>query len=264
MRKRKARYTFEERVWIFEKSIEVERLRTGKPPDRGRKRQKRHKATPEEIDRQNRYNREKLIRRIMKENFRENDIFGTYTYLKDHRPPDKEAALADRKKFLDIVRYEYKKRGYVLKWIARTERGKRGAVHHHIVVNRIPDGDLILTKAWRKVQGSGRAAFVSMYDKGGYADLAAYLVKPDTEDDQGRPATWIRYSHSRNLEIPEPTRNRTTRRQIVDPPQPLPGYYIDQDSIRQGTNKITGREYLHFTMFKLKRGRGRSQEGVSG
>lgn len=255
MKKRKVRYIFEERVWDFGKSIEVERLRTGKPPDRGKKRQKRRKATPKEMNRQNQYNREKLVRRILKDNFDEGDIFGTYTYRKECRPPDKAAALADRKQFLDIARYEYKKRGYVLKWIGRTEKGKRGGVHHHIVVNRIPDSDLILTKAWQKVQGSGRAAYVSLYDEGGYADLAAYLVKPDMEDDQGLPILWCKCSHSRNLEIPEPVRNRTTRRQIVEPPQPLPGYYIDQNSIRQGINPVTGREYLHFTMFKLERGR---------
>lgn len=256
MGKRNTRYTFEEKAWIFKKSIEVERRRTGKPPDRGKERRKRRKATPEEMERQNKYNKEKLVRRILKENFGEYDIFGTYTYRKECRPPDKKAALKDRKKFLDFARAEYKKRGYRLKWFARTERGKRGAVHHHIITNRIPDSDLILAKAWQKVQGSGRSAYVPMYDKGGYADLAAYLLKPDIEDGQGNPATWISYSHSRNLEIPEPVRCRTTRRQIVEPPRPLPGYYVDQDSIRQGINPVTGREYLHFTMFKLERGHG--------
>lgn len=255
MRKGKKRYTFEERVYIFTGSIEVERSRTGKPPDRGKKRRARRKATPEEMDRQNRYNKEKLVRRLIKENFGEYDIFSTHTYLKGYRP-DRETALRDRKKLLDIVRSEYRKRGYELKWIARTERGKRGAVHHHIIVNRIPDSDLILAQAWRKIQDSGKAVIVHLYDKGGYADLAAYLTKRDIEDDQGRPATWIRYSHSRNLEIPEPERNRTTRRQIVNPPRPLPGYYIDRDSIRQGTNPVTGREYLHFTMIKITPRRG--------
>lgn len=255
MGKRKKRYTFEERVYTFETSIEIERFRTGKPPDRGKKRQNRRKATPEDMERQNRYNKEKLVRRLIKGNFGEYDIFSTHTYLKGYRP-SRKTALRDRAKFMELCRAEYRKRGYELKWIARTERGKRGAVHHHIIVNRIPDSDLILAQAWRKIQDSGRAVIVHLYEKGGYADLAVYLVKPDIEDEQGRPATWIRYSHSRNLEIPEPERNRTTRRRIVDPPQPLPGYYIDTDSIHQGKNKITGREYLHFTMIKITPRRG--------
>lgn len=255
MGKRKKRYTFEERVYTFETSIEIERSRTGKPPDRGKKRQKRRKATPEDMERQNRYNKEKLVRRLIKENHKENDIFVTHTYQKGYRP-DRDTALKDRAKLLEICRKEYRKRGYELKWIARTERGKRGAVHHHIIVNRIPNSDLILAQAWKKIQASGKAVIVHLYDQGGYAELAAYLVKPDIEDDQGRPATWIRYSHSRNLEIPEPARHRTTRRQIVNPPQPLPGYYIDLGSIRQGVNKVTGREYLHFTMTKLTPRRG--------
>lgn len=255
MGKRKKRYTFEEKVYTFSGSIEVERIRTGKPPDRGKKRQKRRKATPEDMDRQNRYNKEKLVRRLIKGNFGEYDIFITHTYQKGYRP-DRETALKDRSKLFEYVRPEYRKRGYELKWIARTERGKRGAVHHHIIVNRIPDSDLILAQAWKKIQNSGKAIIVHLYEKGGYADLAAYLTKPDMEDDQGRPATWIRYSHSRNLEIPEPECHRTTRKQIVEPPRPLPGYYIDQDSIRQGKNKITGREYLHFTMIKITPRRG--------
>lgn len=256
MRQKRKRYIFEERVYIFDKSIEIERMRTGKPPDRGKKRQKRRKATPEDMDRQNRYNKRKLLRRIIKANFKENDLFITCTYKKDHKPLDRKAARADRKKLIDIVRGEYKKRGYTLKWIARTERGKRGGVHHHIIINRIPDSDLILKKAWEKVEGSGRAAIVHLYDNGGYADLAAYLTKSDTEDEQGRPGTWMPYSRSRNLEIPEPQRSRTTRKQIIDPPQALPGYYIDPGSIRQGINRVTGREYLHFTMIKLARKKG--------
>lgn len=256
MRRGKGRYTFEELVYIFDKSIEIERRRTGKPPDRGKRRQKRRKATPEEMYRQNRYNKEKLLRRIFKANFGEYDLFGTCTYTKDHRPPDRAAALADRKKLLEAVRDDYKRRGHTLKWVARTERGKRGAVHHHIVINRIPDSDLILARAWKKVEGSGRAAIVHLYDKGGYADLAAYLTKPDTEDEKGRPACWMPYSRSRNLEIPEPERSRTTRKQIVEPPCALPGYYIDPDSVRQGINPVTGREYLHFTMIKLEKRKG--------
>lgn len=253
MRKRKKRYIFEERVYTFSRSIEVERFRTGKPPERGKKRQKRRKATPEDMEKQNQYNREKMVRRLIKGNFSEYDIFSTHTYQKGYRP-DRRTALKDRGKLLELCRTEYRKRGSELKWIARTERGKRGAVHHHIIVNRIPDSDLILAQAWKKIQDSGKAVIVHLYDKGEYADLAAYLTKPDMEDEQGRPGAWIRYSHSRNLKILEPDRHRTTRRKIVDPPQALPGYYIDKDSIRQGTNKITGREYLHFTMIKITRG----------
>lgn len=255
MGKIKKRYTFEERVYTFDGSIEVERIRTGKPPERGKKRQKRHKATPEDMERQNRYNKKKLVRRLIKENFGEYDIFVTHTYQKGYRP-DRKTALKDRAKLVELCRLEYRKRGHELKWIARTERGKRGAVHHHIIINRIPDSDLILAQAWKKIRENGKAVIVHLYEKGGYDDLAAYLVKPDIEDEQGRPATWIRYSHSRNLEIPIPEITRTTRRQIVNPPQPMPGYYIDMDSICQGTNKITGREYLHYTMIKITPRRG--------
>lgn len=256
MGKRKKRYPFEERTWIFDGSIEVERMRTGKPPDRGKKRAKRRKATPEEMAKQNQYNREKLVRRLIKENFGEYDHYATFTYRRDCRPPDLSAALEDRRKLLDALRKAYKKRGYLLKWIARTERGKRGAVHHHMIINRIPDSDRLLAEAWKRVQGSGRVVIVPMYERGAYAELAAYMVKPGETDAKGNPTTWSRYSHSRNLEVPQPHKDRTTRREIIQPPRPLPGYYIDPDSIRQGTNPITGREYLHFIMIKMRGGSG--------
>lgn len=251
MKRKKSRYIFEERMWTFNASIEVERLRNGKPPDRGKQRTKRRKATPEEIARQNQYNREKNLRRIIKANFRENDLFVTYTYTKEGRPPDLDAALEGRKKLLKLLRKEYRKRGYVLKWIGRTERGKRGAVHHHMILNRIPDSDLVLSGAWKTIQGSGKIVIVPLYEKGQYADLAHYMTKQGETDAQGNQITWSQYSRSRNLEIPEPERSRTTKRKILLPPEPLPGYYIDQDSIRQGINPITGREYLHYIMIKL-------------
>lgn len=96
-----------------------------------------------------------------------------------------------------------------------------------------------------------------LYERGQYKDLAAYLVKPDAEDEAGNMVTESSYSHSRgNLVIQEPEIRRTSRKKILDEPVPEPGYYIDKSSICQGINPITGREYLHYIMIRIGKGDG--------
>ena len=251
----KYRHLFEEKKYIFPGSIEVERIRTGKPPERGKGRQKREKPTPEQMRKQNEYNKRKLMRRLIKANFGENDYWLTLTYLRGKTMTLTEA-VKDRAKFLKEVRKEFKKRGYVLKWIGRTERGKRGAVHHHLIINRIPDADIIMAKAWKKVQGAGKTNVQLLYEKGQFKELAAYITKPNTETEDELPASQSNYSRSRNLTIPRPKVSRTSRKKILQEPTPTPGYYIDKDSICQGINPITGREYLHYIEVRLKEGSG--------
>ena len=127
------RYKREQRKYIFETSIEVERVYRGNGGGRGKKRHKRQKVTEEQIEKQNQYNREKKLRRIIKENFTEDDYWVLLTYLKGYRTSIKDAKK-DFRKFTRILRREYRKRGYELKWIVRTEVGKRGAAHHHFLV----------------------------------------------------------------------------------------------------------------------------------
>lgn len=254
MSRKRQRYKFEERVYTFQGSREVERIRTGPPPDRG-KREKRKKATPEQVRRQNEYNRQKQLRRLIKENFGENDYWITLTYQRGSIL-ELEDALKDRQKFLRLVRKEYSKRGHVLKWVGRTERGRRGAVHHHIILNRIPETDLIISAVWKKIKGAGRARQELLYEKGQYKELAAYITKADDVDEQGNPVTRSHCSRSRNLIIPEPEIRRTSLKKILLEPEPSPDHYIDKDSICQGINPITGREYLHYIEIRIKGGGG--------
>lgn len=252
MKKRHIRYLFEEKIFDFGNSREVERIRTGKPPDKGKKREKKEKATPEQVKRQNEYNRQKHIRRLIKKNFSKNDYWTTLTYKRGHLLEWKQA-LKDRRKFLDALRVYYTKLGYTLKWIGRIERGSRGAVHHHLIINRIPGADVEIAKAWKKVKDAGHTSLKLLYEEGEYKELAAYITKPDEVDKNGNVKVKSAFSHSRgNLEVPEPEIRRTTRKKILNEPEPTPGYFIDRDSICQGINPITGREYLHYIEIRIR------------
>lgn len=242
------RYKREQRTYYFSNSIEIERVYRGKGGGRGQPREKKAKATEEQIARQNQYNKETNLRRILSENFGENDYWILLTYLKGFRT-DIRAAKKDFSKFSRKLRKEYKKRGYELKWVRRTEVGVKGAAHHHLVANSIPDGDILIKKCWREITGAGFPSFKRLYEEGGFKNLAWYLSKP--AEKEGMESN---YSRSRNLTVPEPVITRAKAKEMREYPIPLPGYYIDEDSVTMGINPVTGQEYQHFIMFKLKKG----------
>lgn len=244
MKKRK-RYKREQRTWFFDNSIEIDRVRTGNYGARGKKRQKRKKPTPEQIALQNQANKKRKLRRIIKENFKENDYWVLLTYLKGYRTDVKEAKK-DFKKFIRKLRREYRKRGYELKWIVRSEVGGKGAAHHHLLVNRIHDGDILIKECWKSIEGAGFPSFKPTYEEGGFDGLAYYITK-SAEDEKA----YSNYSRSRNLKIPEPEIQRALKKEMTEYPKAPPGWYVDENSVSMGTNPITGYEYQHFIMYKL-------------
>lgn len=246
-------YIREQRSYVFDTSIEVERTYKGNGGGRGKRRYKRKKPTEEQIARQNQYNREKKLRRIIKNNFIEDDYWVLLTYQKGHRSNIREAK-EDFKKFVRILRREYRKRGSELKWVVRTEVGKRGAAHHHFLVNRIPDGDVLIKNCWKKITGAGFPSFKHTHEEGGFKGLAWYITKPPDEKDDENGQAERNYSRSRNLDIPEPVIERASAKDMRTYPIPLPGYYIDEDSVSMGINPVTGLEYQHFIMYKSGKG----------
>lgn len=122
-------------IWDCGNTREVEEKHTGRYGARGQKRQKRRKATPEEIAKQNQWKRERDVRRLIKWNFGIGDYWFTLTYKKGSRPPWKQMQK-DMSKFIRKLRDRYKKYGWELKYIYRLEIGKQGGPHVHILVNR--------------------------------------------------------------------------------------------------------------------------------
>lgn len=258
-------------VWRFSDSIEYEYKFVGRYGAKGEKRTEKVKPTPEQMERQNQLQREKKVRRLIKANFEQGDYWVTLKYPKGARP-SLDGVKDDVKDFISRLRYLFKKSGETLKFIYRIEIGSRGGVHVHMIVNRCQGADLMIQQAW----SVGNVNFQHLREAGGYADLAAYLVKPPSDEAQRHLDALppedrkkaIAYSTSRNLIRPEPERREythsTMRRIIEEGPEPTEGYYIDMDSIMSGVNAYTGMSYLHYTELKLeapKRGRPQRPRG---
>lgn len=247
-------------VWRFPDSNEYEYKFAGNYGAKGEKRNPKHKATPEQIARQNQLNREKKVRRLIKANFTNEDFWVTLKYPRGARP-SLEEVRADFQAFIRRLRYVYKKAETPLKFVYRIEIGSRGGIHIHMVIGR---GERMLTdleiqKAWTV----GHINFEHLYDSGGYSSLASYIVKPPSPEAQKHldrvpeeeRKELIKYSASRNLVRPEPERKEyshsTVRKLILEGPKPTPGYCIDLESVRTGVNAYTGMSYIHYTEVRL-------------
>ena len=244
-------------IFRFPTSTEYEYKFVGNYGAKGEKRSPKHQRTAEEIAKQNQYQRRKTVRHLIKANFHEGDYWTTLTYPKDESRTIEEITK-DMSRFLASLRYQYKKTGTPCKYIYRIEIGSRGGIHAHIILNRIPDLDIIIRKCW--IHGKTHN---ELLDDGTYEDLADYIVKPPTDQQKKLLKTFdeeakklIKYSCSRNLERPVPETKEFSRRtmhQIFNHDLiPERGYYIDKNSIRRGVNVFTGTGYLYYQEIKLK------------
>ncbi len=227
-------------------TIEVENYYTALYKKPGMKREKKEKPTKEVQKKINDRNAEKKLRRLINENFRAGDFHLILTYT----PEEKEKAKAEgvmRKNisaFLRKLRKAYKAIDSELKYIHVMEIGKRGALHHHLVINNIDIN--VLIKAWPH----GRVQVNPLDNSGQYGRLASYLLKDckgESKKFQGK-----KWDPSKNLKIPK------EKKRIVPVKygyrldiKPKKGYYIDKASVRQGIDDYTGYPYLHYIMIKL-------------
>lgn len=245
--------------WVFDNSIETDIVYAGNYGARGEKRAPRRKATPEQIKKQNQRNKENYMRRLIKANFKEGDLWATLKYPAGVRKPVKEVQ-ADLTRFFRKLRTRYKKFSIQLKFIYRIERGSHGGIHIHLLANRVPDADRIIQRLWIH----GRVNWTSTYECGGFKSLAEYIVK-EPEEIEGQMSLFdepdrgklIKYSSSRNLVRPEPVKKeysrRTVRKILRDGPKPHEGFYIDKDSVVIGVNPYTGYSSIHYTETRIKR-----------
>lgn len=253
---------YKEEIYRYGPYIEHEIKYPGKYGAKGEKREKKKKATPEQVKKQNQYNKEKNVLRKMRANFKPGDLWVTLKFPAGTRMQVK-GLIRIRKKFINNLRDNYKRRGTELKFMCRAEIGERGGTHLHMIVNQLECGGAaeLIQRLW-KIYGT--VHFVPLYEDGHFRQLAEYLVKPLKEEISGQMTLWgteeetklySRYTCSRNLVEPEPEehtyKRRTVRKLVEEGPTPKEGYYIDRDSIRSGVNPFTGMSYFYYTEIRL-------------
>lgn len=236
--------------------LDIEEYHDGKYGDPGGKRLKRRKATPEDMIRVNKWNKEKRCRQRLLCYFSPGDLLLTWTYRVEERPPDMESALEDFQKALRKVRREYKKRGKSLFWIRNIERGTKGAWHIHLVVNEIGDSASIVEKAWTKGGTWLTEIKKSKFYDEDFTSLASYITKDEhsvetkADGTPGKPRLReASYNTSKNMPLPEPNVDKLVRwKKEVKPKK---GYYIAR--IWEGINPKTGYKYRRVTQIRLSR-----------
>ncbi|MCM1090572.1 MAG: hypothetical protein NC092_04545 [Butyrivibrio sp.] len=258
-------------TYTFPGTREIEYKYKGRYGAKGEKRQPKKKATPEQIRKQNQWNREKRMRRLMKANFSPGDLWCTLKYPKGTRKPLEEV-IKDFRNFRGRLKRRYIKHGEKLKFVYRMEIGSRGGIHIHLLVNRIrgdpdagkgdkpPDTALIIQEAW---EPCGRVHYEPVYAEGLFQNLAVYMTKqPDDKVEEQlsflpveERKKLVKTDSSRNLTRPEPEVREyghwTMRKVLADGPKPGKGYYIDPDSIICGVNPVTGMSYLQYIEYEL-------------
>ena len=83
--------------------IDVLEYHSGRHGAPGQKREKRRKATPEEMARANQRNKEKRTWLKIMANFKDGDYYLTLTYAPDKKPKDIEEAKTDFSKFRKLI-----------------------------------------------------------------------------------------------------------------------------------------------------------------
>ncbi|NBH78141.1 hypothetical protein D3Z52_08130 [Clostridiaceae bacterium] len=162
----------------------------GKPG--GGKREKRKPSTEAQKKLNQRHREEKLVR-LLHANFTPEDLEIHLTY-KGEQPGSNEEAARNLRNYIRRIQRLRKKMGLPpLKYIAVTERGKRGGrYHHHITVNGGIDRDT-LESMWEYGYANSRRL---QFTEDGLAGLGNYIVKS--------PVGGKAWTASKNLVDPEP------------------------------------------------------------
>lgn len=242
---------------------------------KGEKRAPKQKATKEQIKKQNQINRANRVRRTIKLNFKPDDLWCTLSY-----PAGTKKTIDELKKnfqsFIRTMGRRYKKAGFPLKYIYRMEVGKKGGLHIHILINRIPNADQHIQASWKQ----GRVWYTNIYEEGGYEALADYITKKPDKQVEGQLSLFpemerdqlIRYGSSRNLIRPEDVKtvkhfSHWTLRALCSgekEPKPSKGFIIDKASVHIGVNPFTGMSYMKYTEYRVKKSIAEGKERARG
>ena len=213
--------------------------------------------TKEEQEKVNTRQAERKLRILINANYGYGDYHLVLDYIRRKGEPDRtpEQMRQDIDVFLRECRKEYRKAGLEFKYIHVMEIGKKGARHHHLVVNKIDTE--ILQRCWYKAyEGHNRVKVFPLDDSGNYAELASYLIKYTGTHKKGTDGALQgkRWNCSKNLVRPEPEYHIISDREYFKKePKAIKGYYVDKNSVSMGVHspEYYGYGYLRYTLVKI-------------
>lgn len=246
-----------ERVTKAGNTIEIERYFTSRYKKKGISRGDKVKPTKEEQEKVNTRQAERKLRILINANYGYGDYHLVLDYIRRKGEPDRtpEQMRQDIDVFLRECRKEYRKAGLEFKYIHVMEIGKKGARHHHLVVNKIDTE--ILQRCWYKAyEGHNRVKVFPLDDSGNYAELASYLIKYTGTHKKGTDGALQgkRWNCSKNLARPEPEYHIISDREYFKKePKAIKGYYVDKNSVSMGVHspEYYGYGYLRYTLVKI-------------
>lgn len=148
--------------------------------------------------------RKKNIIRKINHNFKSGDLYGSLTYPNNCYPESLSQAKKDMVNFIKRIKTRLKKKKIDLstfKYVYATERGEKGRIHHHFIMNSLLTMDELM-ECWNN--GGYNKISKIVYDaKVAITGLGAYLCK----EHSNRSKSEKRYSCSKNLENPIENRN---------------------------------------------------------
>lgn len=204
---------------------------------------KRFKESPEAVIKYNNAKRAEKLQMLILNNFTKG-YHVTLDYPKGERPETYEEAEKHLQTSLYKVSRILKRKDKEFKYIAVTERGKRAAaLHHHMVIERDPDVVDTLFKVW------GDHIHMSvMYEEGQFKDLAEYLVKVETKEEQTKGRS--KYHRSRNLKKPI-EKSGLLQGDFKEEPFIPTGYELVEGTLENGVNEVVGVRYQHYMLKRL-------------
>ena len=233
-----------EEICIAGKTKEVNRYYSSKFNKKGYKRQKKQKETSEKQKEVNKRQSEIKLTRDINANFRYRDWLVTLDY---RIMPDKEQMQTEIRKFLRKLRKVYKKNNMVLKYIHVMEIGKKGARHHHMLINNIDPS--LITELWEH----GYMHFTPLDNTGQYKKIARYFIKySDTYMNTDQELQGKRWNSSKNLVHPVPEKRIITKRDYIRrEAKSQKGYYVDKESVEEGIHEKTGYMFFRYTLVMI-------------
>ena len=186
---------------------------------------------------------------LMNENCRDNDWHLVFTYSAENRPSDPIAARREfLKNIIPKIRRAYQDAGQELSYyFYAVEVGKRGGIHHHVVVPRI------LPKLFRELWTVGNVHYSPLYSGGEYSALAAYILKSHNPDDpvHYNPIPGRKWSMAKSVKRPKPPKKKELKGswERRDPYVPK-GYILKPDTLYVGENPYTKHLYRAYIVMR--------------